>query len=91
MSTKTVQIPEDVYDRVRVIAAVTGTTPADLLSTAFDEYLENHREEIARKFELAQKMLLSGDVESILRMTKPARSRRAAAAAELADQRVPPG
>lgn len=82
MSTKTVQVPEDVYDRARVIAAVTGTAPGSLLSTAFDEYIDNHRGEIARKFELAQKMLLSGDVESILQMTKPARSRRAASAVE---------
>lgn len=82
MATTTVRIPEDVYGRVRVIASVTGTTPGDLLSSAFDEYFENHREDIAHNFELAQKMVFSGDVDSILEMTRPARSRRAASAAE---------
>lgn len=82
MATTTVRIPEDVYGRVRVIAGVTGITPGDLLSTAFDEYFDNHREDIAHHFELAQKMVFSGDVDSILEMTKPARSQRAASAAE---------
>lgn len=82
MATTTVRIPEDVYGRVRVIAGVTGTTPGDLLSTAFSEYFENHREDIAHHFELAQKMVLSGDTDSILEMTKAARSRRAVSAAE---------
>lgn len=81
MATTTVRIPEDVYGRVRVIAGLTGTTPGDLLSTAFDEYFEKHREDFAHHFELAQKMVFSGDVDSIMEMTKPARSRRAASAA----------
>lgn len=82
MTTTTVRIPADVYGRLRVIAGVTGQTPGDLLSTAFDEYFEKHREDIAHHFELAQKMVFSSDVDSILEMTKPARSRRAASAAE---------
>lgn len=82
MATTTVRIPEDVYGRVRVIAGVTGTTPGDLLSNAFDEYFENHRADIAHHFELAQKMVFTADVDSILEMTNPARSRRAASAAE---------
>lgn len=82
MATTTVRIPEDVYGRVRVIAGVTGVTPGDLLSTAFDEYFQNHREDIAHHFELAQKMVFTGDVDSILEMTKASRTRRAASAAE---------
>lgn len=82
MATTTVRIPEDIYGRVRMIAGVTGVTPGDLLSNAFDEYFENHREDIAHHFELAQKMVFTADVDSILEMTKPARSRRAASAAE---------
>lgn len=82
MATTTVRIPEDVYGRVRVIAGITGTTPGDLLSTAFDEYFENHRDDFAHDFEVAQKMVFSGDVDSIMEMTRSARSRRAASAAE---------
>ncbi len=82
MATTTVRIPEDVYSRVRVIAGITGTTPGGLLSDAFDEYFENHRVDLANHFELAEKVVFSGDVDSIMEMNKSARSRRAATAAE---------
>ncbi len=82
LATTTVRIPEDVHGRVRVVAAVTGTTPGDLLSAAFTEYFEHHREDIARRFQQAQKMVFDEKVDAILEMTKPARSRRAASAAQ---------
>lgn len=82
MATTTVRIPEDMYGRVRVIAGVTGATPGDILSRAFDEYFENHRDDFAHHFKLAQEMVFSGDTESVREMTRPARSRRARSAAE---------
>jgi hypothetical protein len=60
VATTTVRIPEDVHGRVRVIAGVTGSTPGAVLSTAFEEYLENHRDDFANHFELVQKVVFSG-------------------------------
>jgi uncharacterized protein len=82
MGTTTVRISEDVYGRVRVIAGIIGTTPGDLLSSAFDEYFENHRDDFANHFELAEKLVFSDDVDSITQMTKSARSRRAVKASD---------
>lgn len=82
MATQVTRIPETLLGRARVVSAVMGITPGEVLDLAFSEYVENHREELAHTFELSQKYVMSGDVDTVMEVTKPARERRVKAAAD---------
>lgn len=82
MATQVARIPETLLGRVRVVSAVMGVTPGEVLDRAFSEYVDNHRDELTHTFELSQKYVLSGDVDTIMEVTKPSRERRAKAAAD---------
>jgi prephenate dehydrogenase len=56
-----VRLPEDLYESARRIAALQGRQAGDLLSEAWQQYLESHREQLASDFEEAAQLLRSGD------------------------------
>lgn len=77
MPSHPVRIPEGTLSQLRVVSAVYGRTPGEVLSEAFNEYLDHHREDLRHQFELTQKYVLSGDADTMLELTRPARERRA--------------
>lgn len=83
-TTAPVRIPEEVLAHVQQIAALRGSKPGDLLSQAWDEFLANHRDEIAASFDEVAAMLRSGDTKGLMERSKESRQIRAAAAAKVA-------
>lgn len=82
MATQVARIPEALLGRVRVVSAVLGVTPGEVLDRAFSEYVDNHKDDLTRTFELSQKYVLSGDVDTIMKVTQQARERRVKAAGD---------
>lgn len=82
MASHPVRVPEGIVSQLRVVSAVFGRSPGDVLADAFNEYLAHHREELREQFELAQKYVLSGDIDTMMDVTQSSRQRRAKKAAE---------
>ena len=82
MSSHPVRVPEEILGRLRLVAGLRHSTPGHVLAEAFEEYVHNHRDDLRTQFELTQKYVVSGDVDTILEMTQPARERRAKRAAD---------
>lgn len=84
MSTQPVRIPEDTLRAARQVSGLLGTTPGNLLQKAFQEYVSNHRLEIAEAFDHAKKYVASQDREGLVHLASRGirqRAKRAAAAA----------
>lgn len=81
MSTQVIRVPDGLYKRVRMVSAVAGIAPGQLLYDAFEEYITSHAADFQQSFEEAQKYALSGDVEGMLNHSEPERLLRASEAA----------
>lgn len=84
MNTQPVRIPEDTLRAARQVSGLLGTTPGSLLQEAFQEYLSNHRDEIAQAFDHAKKYMVSQDRVGLVHLASRGirqRAKRAAAAA----------
>jgi hypothetical protein len=82
LATKPVRIYEVDHAPLRFIADVEGRSPADVLHTALEEYLSNHREGLAAIFESAQDAIARGDIEALSTLASAAAKNRARAATE---------
>jgi hypothetical protein len=65
-----VRIPASVCSQVRAIGGVTQRTPGALLAAAWEEYFENHREELENDFETIGRLLREGDTEGLVAFTE---------------------
>jgi hypothetical protein len=82
METKAVRIPLDTYLNARTLSAITGETPGLLLSRAFEEFMQNHRDQFVRTFQYAQKYVASGDLDGLADMLSEGINARVAAAVQ---------
>jgi hypothetical protein len=58
-------IPQDVRQGVRLLAAMQGTQPGEILIRAWREFLARHREVLDRESEEVRRMLREGDSEGL--------------------------
>jgi predicted DNA-binding protein len=79
-----VRLPEDLYESARRIAALQGRQASDLLSEAWEQYMEAHREQLAADFERAAQFLREGDTQGLAEMSSRNVRGRAAEAAKAA-------
>ena len=91
MNTQPVRIPEDTLRSARQISGLLGTTPGSLLQEAFQEFVSNHREEIAEAFDYAKKYVASQDREGLVHLASQGIRERAKRAAAAATPRPRPG
>lgn len=80
--TRTLRVPEKLHSAVTAIASTMRVRPGDVLSAAFDEYLDNHRDELTSTFDTAKKLIAAKDYEGLLEMASAGRETWAAAAVE---------
>jgi hypothetical protein len=79
-----VRLPEHLYASARRIASLQGRQAADLLSEAWAEYLDVHREQFASDFEEAAQLLRSGDTQGLTELAGRSVKDRAEEAARAA-------
>ena len=79
VKTKPIRIFEADHPPIRSIAGAKGMLPAEFVHTAVEEYIVNHREELALIYAETQAALAAGDLDGI------ARSMAAAAATQVDD------
>lgn len=79
-----VRVPEQLYESARKIAALQGRQASELLSEAWNLYLDAHREQLAEDFETAAKMIRSGDTAGLSEFAARTTEQRAVAAARAA-------
>ena len=84
MST-TVRVPDELLEDVRRIAALQGRAPGEILARAWQDFIDRHREEIARDFERAAELIRSGDTPALSEHVGRNRRVRAEAAARAAN------
>jgi len=82
--TVVTRLPADIKNEAKVVGAMQGATPGEMLALAWREYIENHRDELALDFEVATKMVRNGDVEGMAGFLGRDNEARAAAMAESA-------
>jgi len=80
MST-TVRIPEDLLEDVRRVGALKGRAPGEMLTQAWHDFVDRHREEIAADFEQAAALIRAGDTAGLATHVGRNRRSRAEAAA----------
>lgn len=83
MST-TVRIPEDLLEDVRRVGALQGRAPGEMLTQAWHDFVDRHREEIAADFEQAAAHIRAGDTARLATHVGRNRRSRAEAAAAAA-------
>lgn len=79
-----VRLPEDLYESARRIAALQGRQAGDLLSEAWEQYMDAHREQLASDFEEAAQLLRSGDAKGLTELAGRSAKTRAEEAARAA-------
>ena len=84
-TTAPVRIPEEVLAHVQQIAALRGSKAGDLLAQAWEEFLKNHRDEIAESFDEVAALVRAGDTRSLMERSRDSRRIRAAEAAKAAN------
>ena len=60
------RIPSEVAAQAKVVANLRNSTPAEVIAAAWAEYLENHREEIAKGAEQVAQMVRDDDLEALV-------------------------
>lgn len=80
----TVRIPTDTHDDIKRIAALQGRTPGELITEAWNQYLDMHRAEFASDFEKAAEAIRTGDTAALAQFASRSAIDRAAAAAKAA-------
>lgn len=63
--TKPVRIYEGDHAPLKMLAAATGCSPAEMVHVALQEYLENHRPQLAKAFRRAQTAVVEGDLQAL--------------------------
>jgi hypothetical protein len=79
VKTKPIRIFEADHPPIRSIAGAKGMLPAEFIHTAVEEYVINHRDELAVIYAETQAALAAGDLDGL------ARSMAAAAASQVDD------
>jgi hypothetical protein len=75
-----VDIPDDVGDAVRQLAALTGSAPGALLQQAWREFTERHAAALAEASEEAGRLMAAGDREGLAALANRTARERAEAA-----------
>ena len=75
MTTKTVRVPEQVHSEIQSAAEFMGLTPAELIERAWSSYRQSA--EFHEDFTLAQRALMEGDTEAVLKRLQERREQRA--------------
>lgn len=78
--TTVARIPEHVHLEAKRLAAIRGQQPGEVLTAAWNEYLENHRDEFAADLEQAAAVMRDGTVHDLADFLGRDRSARAEAA-----------
>jgi hypothetical protein len=60
-SDSPVKVSEQTKERLRIAAAVSGTSQGDILDAAVDEYISRHAQEFATGFKRAGAALFEGE------------------------------
>ena len=63
-----VRLPDELYESARQFAALQGRQASDLLAEAWDQYLRDHRDQLAADLEQAAKLLRAGDSQALSKM-----------------------
>jgi hypothetical protein len=75
------RVPDELYESARKIAALQGRQAGELLSDAWDLYVDTYREQLAADFDAAAQMIRSGDTAGLSEFAARTTEQRAAAAA----------
>jgi len=86
MSTITARVFEEDLQRAKVLGAVQHRSPQEIIHAALDEYVANHRRELAGLFSDVQRAVLDGDREALRATLAANAAARGVAAAERAAQ-----
>lgn len=82
--TAVIRVPSQVHQEAVQLAALRREQPGHLLAAAWNEYLENHRDEFAADLEQAAKLLRDGTLDELAEFASRNAEARAAAAAKRA-------
>lgn len=63
--TVVVRLPEDVLASARQTGALTGRSAAEMVTEAWRQYMESHRDEFAAEYEEAAELLRSGNSDAL--------------------------
>jgi len=66
MSTTTIRVSTEVHQQVNRLAKLCGDQPADLLATAWREYVERHRDDFAADLEAAAGLMRNGTLGELV-------------------------
>lgn len=66
MASTTMRVPTELNEQTKRMAALTGSTPGDLLADAWAEYMENHRDDFALELEHAANLVRNGSREELV-------------------------
>ncbi len=84
METTTVRVSTEMQSEVARIAALRGVTAGELLTEAWDEFLQSHKDSLAEDLEEVAEILRSGTTHDLAKFLSRDVSARAAEAAKKA-------
>ncbi|HZV72576.1 MAG TPA: hypothetical protein VFF79_02565 [Conexibacter sp.] len=76
MST-VVRLPDGLYESARHFAALQGRQASDLLTEAWEQYVRDHRDQLASDLEQTARLLRAGDPHELARLVPSRRARGA--------------
>lgn len=76
------RLPADVQVEARQAGAITGRSAAEMVTEAWRQYMESHRDELAAQYEEAAELLRRGDDVGMLEFASRSIVERAERAAE---------
>lgn len=80
--TVVVRLPEDVLAGARQTGALKGRSAAEMVTEAWRQYMESHRDELAAEYEEVAELLRRGDSEALREFASRSVVERAERAAE---------
>ncbi len=72
-----VRVPTDTYSHVRAVSGLKQQSPGSLLAQAWEEYVENHRDELEETFDTVSHLIREGDSEGLVAFMQQGSKERA--------------